>query len=422
MEDPKRTGERRAATEPNTTRQPRLVPAAPPISTLDQEQDFSVVLGGPLYQLYLRTQLARPAMELAGRRIVFLSLLSWLPLLLLSALEGHLVGGVTDPFLRDPEVHVRFLLALPLLIAAEVTVHERMRTLVPQFLSRGLVAPQDQLRYQKIVDSATRLRNSMIAEIVLLILAVTLGAWIWRNDVALPVSTWYAVEQGSGFRLTAAGWFYAFVSLSIFRFILFRWLFRMFVWYRYLWQVSRMPLHFNFYHPDRAGGLGFLSAGALALAPVFVAQSMVIAGYIYGHILYARQRLPDFKMEMGAFVILALIVLLLPLTFFAIKLEHAGRRAKIEFGILASYYVDDFRNKWVTGGEESGEHLLGTPDVQSLADLAHSFTEVNQMRLLPINKETLLRLVVFLVFPLVPLALTMFPFEEVLQRLFKLAL
>jgi hypothetical protein len=154
---------------------------------------------------------------------------------------------------------------------------------------------------------------------------------------------------------------------------------------------------------------------------VFVAQSTVISAFIYAHILYDGARLPDFKMDMAAFVILALIVLLLPLTFFAIKLERAGRMARLEFGNLASHYVDDFRKKWVEGEVAPEENLLGTPDMQSLADLANSFIVVNQMRLLPINKETVIRLVIALVFPLLPLLLTMFPLEEILRRMFKLA-
>jgi hypothetical protein len=267
-----------------------------------------------------------------------------------------------------------------------------------------------------------RLRNSVVIEIGLLILTVMVGAWTWRDILTLPVSTWYAVNRGGGgLRLTPAGWFYAFVSLSIFRFFLFRWLFRIFIWYRFLWQVSRMPLHFNLYHPDHAGGLGFLSVGSLAIEPVFVAQSVVISSFIYAHILYDRQRLPDFKMEIATFVILALIVLILPLTFFAIKLEYAGRQAKGEFGTLASHYVDDFRKKWVEGGAAPGDPLLGTPDLQSLADLANSFAVVNQMRLLPLNKQAVIRIVVFLVFPFLPLFLTMFPLEEVLKSLFNLA-
>ncbi|MGZ8212559.1 MAG: hypothetical protein ACXWUH_18805, partial [Burkholderiales bacterium] len=69
-----------------------------------------------------------------------ISLLAWLPLLILSALSGQAWdGGVSVPFLLDIEVHVRFLVALPLLIAAEMVVHQRLRPIVRQFLERGLI-------------------------------------------------------------------------------------------------------------------------------------------------------------------------------------------------------------------------------------------------------------------------------------------
>ena len=46
--------------------------------------DFSLVLGGPLFQLLMRSRLTTPALDLVKRRIVFISLFAWLPLLLLS--------------------------------------------------------------------------------------------------------------------------------------------------------------------------------------------------------------------------------------------------------------------------------------------------------------------------------------------------
>src|SRR3954447_20515621 len=99
--------------------------------------DFSVILGGPLYQLFRRTHLAGDDLQLLRRRIVVLALLAWVPLLLLSVAEGHAWdGGVKLPFLHDVELHVRLLLALPLLIVAEMFVHLRMRPAVRQFLDR----------------------------------------------------------------------------------------------------------------------------------------------------------------------------------------------------------------------------------------------------------------------------------------------
>lgn len=401
--------------------QPKIVQLGAQGSVLQKEPDFSLVLGGPLYQLYLGTRLARPALELLVRRVLTLSLICWLPLFLLSAAAGRLTGGVPVPFLRDPEVHIRFLLALPLLIASEVYVHRRMRNIPAQFLARGIIAAEDQARFERIVASAMRLRNSVAVEVILLALVFTLGHWVWKQTFTLSLSTWYHVNDGSEFHLTAAGWFYAFVSLSIFRFILIRWYFRLFVWYRFLWQVRAMPLHFNLYHPDRAGGLGFLSGSPLALAPVFVAQTMIVAGTIFARILYAGDRLPAFRLEIFGILMFAVLVLVLPLGFFIHKLEGAGRRARREFGILASHYVDDFHHRWIDGGVRDGEPLLGTPDIQSLADLANSYAVVSQMSLLPVTKTTLIRLVITVALPLLPLIFTVFPLDEVVRGLFKLA-
>ena len=105
-----------------------------------ESADFSLVLGGPLYQLWRRSRLAGDALQLQHRRIVVLMALAWVPLLALSVAEGHAWGGsVAMPFLYDIELHVRFLLALPLLVVAEMVVHRRMRPVVGQFIERGLI-------------------------------------------------------------------------------------------------------------------------------------------------------------------------------------------------------------------------------------------------------------------------------------------
>jgi hypothetical protein len=349
-----------------------------------------------------------------------ISLICWLPLLVLAAAAGRLTSGVALPFLLDPEVHTRFLVALPLLIASEVRVHKRMHTIVGEFSGRGIVAEQDQARFEKIIASTMRLRNSVTVELVLLILVSTFGYWLWRQKLTLAVSSWYAFSAGTGLHLTAAGSYYAFISLTIFRFILFRWYFRLFVWCRFLWQVRGLPLHLNLYHPDRSGGLGFLSGSLPAFAPVFVAQSAVLSAAILSHILYAGQRLPTYNMEIAGALLFFILVVVFPLSFFARQLDDARRTAKREFGALASRYVDEFRHKWVQGGVRNEEPLLGTSDIQSLADLANSYAVVGAIRLLPISKENFIHLVTVIALPLLPLTLTMFPFGEVITRLIKL--
>jgi hypothetical protein len=347
-------------------------------------------------------------------------MICWLPLLLLAGFSGNLIAGVRDPFLRDPEVHIKFLVALPMLIVSEVLVHSRMRPIVAQFQARGIVARQDQSRFEGVIASAMRLSNSVIAEVVLLVLVSTLGYWVWSQKMALNVSSWYAVSTSDGLHWTAAGKYYAFVSLIIFRFILFRWYFRLMIWYRFLWQVRALPLHLNLYHPDRAAGLGFLSDSLSAFAPVFAAQTAVLSAIIFAHILYARQTLPAFKMDIVAALLFFVVVVVLPLGFFAVQLNKAGRIAKREFGALASCYVDDFRQKWGRGEVHGEDPLLGTADIQSLADLANSYATVKDIRLLPVSRQDLIRLVGIIAFPFLPLVLTMFSLDEVIKRLFKL--
>ena len=77
--------------------------------------DFSLVLGGPLFQLLRRAHLSDDALLLQRRRIVVISLFAWLPLAVLAAVGGRLFGSdVAVPFLLDVDVHVKFLVAMPL--------------------------------------------------------------------------------------------------------------------------------------------------------------------------------------------------------------------------------------------------------------------------------------------------------------------
>jgi hypothetical protein len=189
---------------------------------LHHPPDFSLVLGGPLFQLLRRTHLADDALMLVRQRIVVISLLAWLPLLLLSALEGNLWGGGTSvPFLFDIEVHVRFLVALPLLVLAELVVHRRMRPLLQQFVERNLVPESAMPRFEAAVVSAFRLRNSVLAEVLLIGIVYGVGVlFIWRHYVALDTATWYATGSAGGSQLSLAGMWFGYVSLPIFLFLL----------------------------------------------------------------------------------------------------------------------------------------------------------------------------------------------------------
>ena len=388
---------------------------------LQNEDDFSLALGGPLYQLYLRTHLSTPPLGLLHRRVISISLFCWLPLLVLSLTSGHLLGGVSVPFLLDLEVHTRFLAALPLLIVAELVVHRRIIIVVRQFLERDIVAEEDRPRFAKIIASTNRLRNSVLFEVVLLLLCFTVGHWVWKEHLAFRIATWYDVSSEGAKHLTTAGYWYEFVSLPLFRFFLFRWYFRLFLWYQFLWRVRGLPLHLNLFHPDRAGGLGFLTASIFAFSPIMLAHTTFLAGVIGDRIWHAGATVLSFKMEILGSLVFLLLLVLTPLSFFAVHLEAAGRKSGLEFGILSSHYVNDFRQKWIQHRSGETGPLLGTSDLQSLADLGNSFKTASEIGLFPFGKDAIIRLAGLLILPLLPLTLTIVSPKQIVDLLIKLA-
>lgn len=386
-------------------------------STPTPHEDFSLVLGGPLYQMYLRSGLIRPPVDLMGRRIIAFIVMAWVPLLVLTLAGGYALGGATVPFLFDLDVHIRFLLALPLLISAELVVHRRLRVTVSQFTERGIIAPEDRSQFFGIIDRAMRLRNSAAIEVALIVIAITVGYWIWRESMSLRVGSWYvAVGPTGDEHLTVAGWWYAFVSLSMFRFVLLRWYFRLVIWYLFLWRVSRLPLRLNPLHPDRAGGLGFIGTSVHAFTPVLVAHTVVLAGVILGRIWYEGMKLPAFQLEIVGAVVLLIVIVLAPLAFFVLPLARVRREGAREYGLLAMQYVDEFREKWMRDRRPDVEPLIGSADIQSLADLANAHDVVREMRMLPLNRQAVVTLAVVIALPYLPLTLTMISFESLVSQ------
>lgn len=382
--------------------------------------DFSLALGGPLFQLFLRARLSGPALELLIRRIIVITAITWLPLLLLTALSGDLINGIQLPFLSALAIHARLLAALPLLIAAELFVHEWSRNIVRQFLDRGLVAPEDRPRFDDIVASALRLRNSVAAELGLVVLAVA-GHWA-AESLALNVPAWYGARINGRWQFTPAGYWAILISLPLLRFFMLRWYFRIFLWYRFLWQTARLPLRLNTLHPDRAGGLGFLAESVFAFAPVLLAHTVVLSGTIGNQIWQEGAKLATFQLEIVTAILLLGLIVLLPLTFFSSQLIYAKRTAIREYGSVASSYVREFREKWIAGQNPEGERLLGTGDIQSLADLGNSFEVVRETGVVLFGKEDVLFLAAMLAAPLLLLLPMVLPLREIVDRILAMIL
>lgn len=380
-------------------------------------QNFSLVLGGPLWQMLRRAHLDDDAGRLVARRILFGGGIVWLPLLVLCAIDGTLLGGVDIPFLPDIETHARFLVGVPLLILAELVVHLRLRPIVAQFVERGIVPAASMGRFTAALRSAMAWRNSWLVEVALIALVYTLGHYIRVEYFELEASTWYATVGTDAPSLTAAGFWFNYVSNPVLQFIMLRWAYRLLIWARFLLQVSRIELDLIPTHPDRNGGLGFLGGSAHAFAPILSALGAGVAGMIANRIFHQGASLAAFKLEIVVFVALGILFLIGPLMVFTPRILAAQRRGLRDYGIFAAEYMREFDRRWLRSADHDREALLGTGDIQSLADLGNAFMVIREIKGIIVSRAMLMQLAAATLVPFVPLVFTMIPLDQLLDQI-----
>src|SRR5262249_32790699 len=244
----------------------------------------------------------------------------------------------------------------------------------------SLVPEAEIPKYRGFVARARRWRDSYLAEILLAVCA--LGAQFWRTTYSLSpaVGTWLTyVTAGTQEPSMASIWDF-YVASPLIRFLWLRWMWKYLIWSLFLCRVAALHLKLVPTHPDRAGGLGFVASGHVKLAILSVAFSAQVASYIGEQILFLGLRLDSFRDEIVATAILNLLIFLTPLLAFSPKLIACKRDGLLEYTKLADRYVRDFHEKWIAGIGSQNEPLLGSPDLQSLADVGSSFERVEKMK------------------------------------------
>jgi hypothetical protein len=145
----------------------------------------------------------------------------------------------------------------------------------------------------------------------------------------------------------------------------------------------------------------------------------MLAGVVASRVLYRGESLLSFKLQAGGFVAFFVLAILGPLLMFTPQMARAKRKGLADYGLLAQRYVDGFEQKWVLEGPAVSGELLGTGDIQSLADLGNSYAMVRDMRSVPFGLEDISRLAAATAAPLLPLLLTVFTPEELIMRVIK---
>ncbi len=384
--------------------------------------DFSLVDGGPFDALLRRAGLGPAASHCFARRIICAVGISWVPLLILSLAQNiFLPGRLRMSFLHDFETHVRFLIIVPLLIAAERPVQANLSRLVRQFLDQDLIPPSSESHMKHLLASARSLLDSSLAELMILFAVIFLISAEVHAELLSPMEMWRCRGVSTLADITWAGWWFYLISRPIFSFLVFRWLWRLIVWALFLGRVSRIPLRLVPTHPDGAGGIGFLGPGqTAAFRTLIFTLSAVGSIKLIKKMFFEGATLVSLRSEIIALVACLVAVFLGPLFFFGRLLFLARLKGLLDYGILASRYTQSFDRKWNREILPSEEKLLGTSDIQALADLQSAYGRVKEMRFVPIQFMEALMLAAYAALPMVPLLFLAFPVEQILKHAIKL--
>jgi len=399
------------------------IPVAPTPNAGAEEnhaiRNFSLVMSGPVYNLLQNVGLLHRLLPNLTRRILFLAAAAWVPLVLLSLKDGLAFGHrVSVSFLYDFSMYGRILLGLPLLLMAEAVVDPAIRECVAEFVDGQLLPEGEIPQFVEILRRVQRLRDSWIIEFALFALAF-FPTFIFQHEwTSAAISSWHTTARG----LTPAGWWFAAFSAPLVRFIAYRWAFRYFLWALLLWRISRLDLVLMPTHPDHAAGLNFLSIAQERFALVFCALGCSLAGRIANSLAFEGASLASFKFIIVGFVALSVVVGLLPLMVLTPKLIRTRRMGVLEYGRLANTYSASFDRKWVHPAESATESLLGTADIQSLADMGNSFNFVEEMKIFPISRKLILQMAALALIPMIPVIAFGTPMAELVNAVLKTVL
>jgi len=372
------------------------------------------LLGGPLHRLGCRLGLVR-----GGTNTIWLGLAigmsAWGVLMVLALLQGlghkvfslAVIGG-----------HVRLLVVIPLFFVCEAWVVPRMDEFVRTIVRSGVVPENALLALQSEVERVGRWKDSWLPEALWLLIAVLmsfLGARLLRYGATAAFDPTRAIAEGTLF-----AWFYWIVCMTFFRFLVFRWFWLLGLWSYLLWCVSRLKLHLVPTHPDGAAGLGYLEVVHVHFTPLIVAISALQSASFAEELSAGTMTFEAVYPALALMLMLVAVLFLGPLFIFAPKLWACRVKGLTDYMEFATHYVNGFDRKWLGKDEPPEEHLLGTPDLQSLADLSNSVSIVRNMRWVPLSPRLVADLAMAALLPILPLFLLKYPVDQLAARLFQM--
>jgi hypothetical protein len=373
-------------------------------------QDLSL-LGGPFHQLGCRLGLVRHGTNtvLFGLAI---GLFLWVVALVLVLVGGDIEGVFSLSVIGS---HIRLLVAIPLMFVCEGMLDPRVSEFARLLVRWGLVPKEGAAALDSAIERVNWWQRSWYPDALCLVAAVVIS--VSAMHLRLGGNTTGFSPDNAAVGGAAAIWWYSVVCLPIFRFLMVRWLWRLGMWTYFLWRVSRLQLHLLPTHPDGVGGLGFLEVVHTQFVPLILGGSALRAGVVTEDVVTGAAAFDSIYVHMASILVVDAVVLLGPLLVLAPGIWACRVRGLRTYMGLAERYVRQFDSKWI-GTAAPAEPLLGTPDIQSLADLTNSVNNVRNMRVSPISMRLALTYLVAALLPFAPVLLLKYPITDLTQKMF----
>ena len=387
------------------------------------EPQFQLSSGGLVHWIQLRMRGQGAGDFPVQTQLLIAITLLWLPLVLLTLIAGSFAGDeIAQPFINDVVPQVRFLIALPLLLFADMAIDPAVGVAIRNLEVSGVVPDKERGRFQAALAKLARRRDSVWPDVFMLALAFSF-TWLYQpgyGEAAVETAdtSWLRSVSNGNASLSFAGWWYVLISAPVFQFILFRWIWRFLIWAGFLRRLSRLPLALHTTHPDLSGGLGILGLTQQTFAIVFVAFAAVMSSTIAHNILFEGESFNASRPEIIVFVLICVVVIYAPLLFFTNQMYTARRVGLSQYGALGHRLSVAFYAKWITGaGTDVGTALKDAIDPSAMADYAATFDTVRNMRAIPVSLRSIVTIAALLVVPFLPLYLTEFSITDLLQRM-----
>ena len=388
--------------------------------SIPDELTFSLVRHDPWFRLQRAVGLI-PAHGLGVvRRCLIFALMTWLPIAIWAFYwKRALPGEIAEPLLQHFGVHVRCLVAIPLLVVAEIAGDLVPRHFVPYFVKSGLIQDDMKSQFIHILRSAERLRDGWYAWVSMLVIMLLLVLIGDKDAVHLHELKWADEGESGNLHMGFGGWWFLYVMRPLFIWLLLTWLWRLVVCLVLLWRVSRLSLHLVPTHPDRAGGLGFLEDIPLIFSPVIFASSAVLASR-WGHeVFYHDVDVYSFAIPLGVYVAAMVILFLGPLVMFTPILHRFKRRSLLEYGALVGQHGRLVKRRWISQESIPEAPLLQAAELGPVIDTVSMYEVIDQIRPVPIGKAALLAVVLPTLIPMLPVAAIQIPLKDLLLGLLK---